>query len=78
VPTHCGPFYRPHIIAEESATTLPQGEKNLYRSPFGHIASGQRASVDLSSEGGFSAATQSWTSRKLAPTNADKRLAVGE
>jgi hypothetical protein len=61
---------------------MPQVEKNLARSPFGHIASRGCAYIHSFSGGSISIATSYPSAAHFvagdAPINAEKRLAVGE
>jgi hypothetical protein len=55
---------------------LPQDEKNVARSPFGHIAIAPRASLELCSEGNCRVTRKNF--RAALPTITDNRLALGE
>jgi hypothetical protein len=54
---------------------MPQDEKNVARSPFGHVAIAPRASLELCSEGD-GRVTKNF--RATLPTITDNRLAFGE
>jgi hypothetical protein len=55
---------------------LPQDEKNVARSPFGHVAITPRASLELCSEGNGRVTRINF--RAALPTITDNRLAFGE